>query len=65
MANKFITCECCEGTGIAITSNCCDATYNSDIMICEHCYEHLGDNKCDECNGEGKILNHIDTKNDY
>ena len=32
-------CEDCLGSGIAITSNCCDAGYDLDIMICKECKE--------------------------
>ena len=59
-------CEDCLGSGIAITSNCCDAGYDLDIMICKECKEHLGDNECPSCNGQGIILKHEnDTKEDY
>lgn len=59
------TCEACQGTGIAETSNCCDAPYDNDYMICSDCHEHLGDQTCIECDGTGKVLFHIDTQEDY
>lgn len=62
---KLIECPCCDGTGVSETTNCCDAPYDKDIMLCTECYEHIGEQECDECNGKGTILNHIDTKEDY
>lgn len=66
MFNSLYTkCTDCDGTGIALTSVCCDAKFDNDIRICEECFEHLGDNECTSCEGTGRELKHIDTKNDY
>lgn len=58
-------CSNCEGTGVAILSNCCNALFDKDYMLCSECLENIGDNDCLECNGQGKILKHIDTQEDY
>jgi len=58
--NLYRECEDCEGTGYALTSNCCDAPFDTDFMICSECKEHLGDNECRNCKGETKILNHLE-----
>lgn len=54
----YIECTECEGTGVNLLSNCCGAIFDEDIRICSDCKEHLGDNDCPECNGQGKILKH-------
>jgi RecJ-like exonuclease len=67
--SKFMSlyreCTECEGTGYSLLSNCCGAFFDTDIRICSECKEHIGDNDCTECNGQGKILKHTDTKEDY
>lgn len=54
---KQINCKACDGSGKSETSNCCDAGYDSDMLMCYECHEHLGDEDviCDECSGTGKV----------
>ncbi len=50
-------CTDCEGSGKYELSQCCGASYDSDIMICSDCKEHIGEDdlKCETCNGSGKV----------
>lgn len=52
-------CKDCEGTGKAELSPCCGAGYDSDMLMCYECHEHLGDEdiECENCNGTGEIEN--------
>lgn len=56
----YRNCTDCEGTGYSLLSNCCGAEFDSDYMMCSDCLEHLGDNECTECNGQGVILIHTE-----
>lgn len=50
-------CTDCDGSGKLNDSPCCGASYDSDIMICSDCKEHIGEDdlKCETCNGKGKL----------
>ena len=54
-----IDCTDCDGSGKLNDSPCCGASYDSDIMICSDCKEHIGEDdlKCETCNGTGKLIN--------
>jgi RecJ-like exonuclease len=54
---KLTDCPVCDGTGRNELAPCCGAGYNSDIMICHDCHEHLGEDDftCEDCNGTGLV----------
>lgn len=45
-------CFWCKGTGKTEHSNCCDADFDSDMMICFNCKDHCN-NECPDCDGTG------------
>lgn len=48
-------CPTCNGDGEAVFSCCTNELVDSDYMICPVCHEHLGLDKCEDCDGEGTI----------
>lgn len=50
-------CEQCNGSGRLELSPCCESGYDTDIMICYECNEHIGEDDldCENCNGTGQI----------
>jgi len=48
-------CEDCNGTGQAVYSCCTGDIIYSDLMMCPHCKEHLGEEDCYTCNGTGEV----------
>jgi len=51
-----VECPDCEGTGHSEGSYCCDADFDSDIMICSSCKDHTDYAECERCDGTGTIL---------
>ena len=51
---NFIDCPDCNGEESKL-SECCGAPMDSDIMICSDCKEHADFQRCETCEGEGKI----------
>lgn len=60
-------CPTCQGSGESDLSNCCGAKFDSDIMICSDCLEHISEDdlECDECFGNGFIMEDELTEDDY
>lgn len=50
-------CPECDGSGKLNDSPCCGASYDSDILICMECKEHIGEDdlKCESCDGKGTL----------
>ena len=46
-------CETCNGKGVAMFSCCTGEVVHSDIDLCPTCYEHLGEEDCEDCCGTG------------
>ena len=51
----MIDCPTCDGKGEAAFSCCTGEVVSDDILMCPDCLEHLGEEKCTDCNGTGKI----------
>ena len=50
-------CPACDGSGKNDFTPCCGAGYDSDILMCHDCKEHLGEDDliCEDCNGTGLV----------
>lgn len=53
--NGKVECEACRGTGACVYSCCTGEIVRDDISICPDCHEHLGEETCQSCNGEGYV----------
>ena len=51
----FEKCEECEGSGMAVYSCCGDGVIIGDYPICPSCLEHLGEEECEACSGDGYL----------
>jgi hypothetical protein len=50
-----ITCPECNGKKERVYSCCTGEHVDDDAMMCPECHEHLGEEPCFTCNGEGVI----------
>lgn len=48
-------CETCNGKGEVMLSCCTGEVVEDDIAMCPKCHEHLGDETCPDCDGEGHV----------
>lgn len=48
-------CDTCGGKGEAVFSCCTGEVVSDDLMICPNCYEHLGEEECQDCEGNGYV----------
>jgi hypothetical protein len=51
-------CETCNGKGVAMFSCCTGEVVDEDMGLCPSCYEHLGEDTCEDCNGTGISTGH-------
>lgn len=54
------TCETCNGKGEAFFSCCTGEVVTDDYQMCPECREHLGEEKCPDCDGTGKVDDDFD-----
>ena len=50
-----IVCPTCYGKGEVIYSCCTGEVVDDDLAICPKCHEHLGEETCEDCEGEGYV----------
>jgi hypothetical protein len=55
LLKKKVECPTCYGKGEATFSCCTGEVVNDDILMCPCCYEHLGEEECQDCDGTGFI----------
>lgn len=48
-------CETCNGHGEAVFSCCSGEVVRDDMMMCPTCHEHLGEEECPDCEGNGYV----------
>ena len=48
-------CPDCHGKGECVRSCCSGDIIVGDILICPQCYEHLGEDICELCEGKGIV----------
>jgi sarcosine oxidase delta subunit len=51
----YIICPECNSKKVRVYSCCTGDHVDSDIMVCPVCKEHLGEENCFTCKGEGRI----------
>lgn len=49
-------CDTCNGAGVACFSCCTGDVIKDDYQMCPSCMEHLGEEECSTCEGEGQVL---------
>lgn len=50
-----VECDACGGKGVCVYSCCTGEIVRDDYCTCPECHEHLGEETCQSCNGEGVV----------
>jgi hypothetical protein len=52
---EYKECSACHGKGSGYFSCCSGEIVDEDVAMCPECYEHLGEEECEVCDGTGTI----------
>jgi len=52
---EYKECSACHGKGSGYFSCCSGEIVDEDVAMCPECYEHLGEEECELCDGTGTI----------
>ena len=60
----MVSCPTCLGHGEAMFSCCTGEAIHDDSDLCPVCYEHMGEEDCEDCSGTGKVTEEVANKLD-